>query len=175
MLKLCFTIWYCFQVDHQVSLLLSLFCYLVSPVAFFTQVIKAHEIDILFLTKKTADTDSDHLKCREHLKLVNWRTGPGVPGTPISWWDQCSWHCSVFIQGPQYLLTLPWALVCLNCRCSLGLSPVVQSHPALQRHGLQHTRHPSFTVSWGLLRFMSIELVMLYNHLILCCPFSFCL
>ena len=29
----------------------------------------------------------------------------------------------------------------------------------------------SFTVSWSLLKFMSIELVMLSNHLILCHPF----
>jgi len=28
----------------------------------------------------------------------------------------------------------------------------------------------SFTISWSLLRFMFIELVMLSNHLILCCP-----
>ena len=33
----------------------------------------------------------------------------------------------------------------------------------------------SSTVSWSLLKFMFIELVMLPNHLILCCPFSFCL
>ena len=33
----------------------------------------------------------------------------------------------------------------------------------------------SSTISWSLLRFMSIELVMLSNHLILCHPFSFCL
>ena len=32
-----------------------------------------------------------------------------------------------------------------------------------------------FTVSPSLLGFMFIELVMLSNHLILCCPFSFCL
>ena len=32
----------------------------------------------------------------------------------------------------------------------------------------------SFTISWNLPKFMSIELVMLSNHLILCC-FSFCL
>ena len=30
----------------------------------------------------------------------------------------------------------------------------------------------SFTVSWSLLKFMSIGSVMLSNHLILCCPFS---
>ena len=28
----------------------------------------------------------------------------------------------------------------------------------------------SFTISWGLFKFMSIELVVLSNHLILCCP-----
>ena len=33
----------------------------------------------------------------------------------------------------------------------------------------------SFTVSWSLLKFMSIELVMLSNQLILCCPFPICL
>ena len=31
----------------------------------------------------------------------------------------------------------------------------------------------SFTISWRLLRFVSIELVMLSNHLILCCPLLF--
>ena len=31
----------------------------------------------------------------------------------------------------------------------------------------------SFTVSWSLLKFMSIESVMLYNHLILCLPLLF--
>ena len=33
----------------------------------------------------------------------------------------------------------------------------------------------SFIISWSLLRFMSIESVMISNHLILCCPYSFCL
>ena len=33
----------------------------------------------------------------------------------------------------------------------------------------------SFTISWSLLRFMSIELVMPSNHLLLCHPFSSCL
>ena len=31
-----------------------------------------------------------------------------------------------------------------------------------------HQASLSFTISWSLLRFISIELVMLYNHLILC-------
>ena len=38
-------------------------------------------------------------------------------------------------------------------------------------HGLQHTRLLlSSTISQSLLYFMSIEMVMLSNHLILCCP-----
>ena len=43
---------------------------------------------------------------------------------------------------------------------------------SLQPHGLQHERFfLSFTISWSLLKFMSIKLVMLSNHLILCHPF----
>ena len=37
-----------------------------------------------------------------------------------------------------------------------------------------HQGSLSFTVSWSLLRLMSIESVMPSNHLILCCPFSSC-
>ena len=33
----------------------------------------------------------------------------------------------------------------------------------------------SFTISWSLLKFMSIESVVPSNRLILCCPFSSCL
>ena len=33
----------------------------------------------------------------------------------------------------------------------------------------------SFTIFWSLLKLLSIESVMPSNHLILCCPFSFCL
>ena len=41
----------------------------------------------------------------------------------------------------------------------------------LQPCGLQHARLPlSFTISGSLLKFMSIESVMLSNNLILCCP-----
>ena len=42
---------------------------------------------------------------------------------------------------------------------------------SLWPHGLQaHQASLSFTVSWNLLKFMSIELVMPSNHLILCHP-----
>ena len=37
-----------------------------------------------------------------------------------------------------------------------------------------HLAPLSFTVSQSLLKFMSTELVMPSNHLILCCPLSFC-
>ena len=36
-----------------------------------------------------------------------------------------------------------------------------------------HQASLPFTISWRWLRLMSIELVMLSNHLILCCPFHF--
>ena len=43
---------------------------------------------------------------------------------------------------------------------------------SLQPHELQHSELTplSFPISWSLLKFMSIELVMLTNHLILCRP-----
>ena len=45
---------------------------------------------------------------------------------------------------------------------------------SLWPHGLQHVKAPlSSTVSWSLLRFISIKLVVLSNHLILFCPFPF--
>ena len=41
---------------------------------------------------------------------------------------------------------------------------------SLQLHGLQHTRLPCPSISWNLIKLMSIVLVMLSNHLILCHP-----
>jgi len=38
-----------------------------------------------------------------------------------------------------------------------------------------HQASLSITNSWSLFKLMSIELVMPFNHLILCLPFSFCL
>ena len=37
-----------------------------------------------------------------------------------------------------------------------------------------HQAPLSFTISWSLLKFISTQSVMLFNHLILCLPFSFC-
>ena len=45
---------------------------------------------------------------------------------------------------------------------------------SLQPHGLQHTRPPCPSPTPGVYpKFMSIELVMPSNHLILCCPLIF--
>ena len=41
---------------------------------------------------------------------------------------------------------------------------------SLRPHGLQHTRSPCPSPTPSLLKFMSIELVMPSNHLLLCCP-----
>ena len=45
-------------------------------------------------------------------------------------------------------------------------------YDSLQPHGLRaaHQSSLSFTISWSLLKLMSIELVVLPNHLIICCP-----
>ena len=60
-----------------------------------------------------------------------------------------SWNLSAFVVAMQslsrvWLLATPWTAAYQASLC--------------------------FTVSWSLLKFMSIELVMLYNCLILCCP-----
>ena len=45
---------------------------------------------------------------------------------------------------------------------------------SLWPHGLQRTRLPCPSLSWSLHKLMSIELVMLSDHLILCCPLLSC-
>ena len=52
-----------------------------------------------------------------------------------------------------------------SCCCS-----VVKSCLTLWPHGMQHQTPLSFTISWSLLKFMSIESMMLSNHLNLCHP-----
>ena len=44
---------------------------------------------------------------------------------------------------------------------------------SLQLHGLQHQASLSFTISWNLLKLMSIESVIPSKYLILSCPFIF--
>ena len=69
--------------------------------------------------------------------------------------------------GPKYLM-----LMHLFCCCF----SVTKLCLTLQTHGFAACQTSlSFTISQSLLRFMSIESMMLSNHLILCCPLSFCL
>ena len=60
------------------------------------------------------------------------------------------------------------SLIRVKCSCCL----VTKLCPTLQPHGLQHTRPGSSvsTISWSLLKFMSVESVMLTSHLIFCRP-----
>ena len=57
-----------------------------------------------------------------------------------------------------------------------GCCSVAKSYPTLWPHEL-HAAHQAslfFTISLSLLKLMSIESAMPSNHLILCCPFSYC-
>ena len=53
-----------------------------------------------------------------------------------------------------------------HCFCSVPKSCLTPSDP----RDCSTQASPSFTASQSLLKFMSIELMMLSNHLILCCP-----
>ena len=72
-------------------------------------------------------------------------------------------------------LTSPFYDLTSSNIATLCLAVVVQSlsHVWLSATSRTAARQAplSFTGSWSLLRFMSIESVMLSNHLILCCPF----
>ena len=83
---------------------------------------------------------------------------------------------------PPIILDHHWSIYCLYTSIFSRTSylscchSVSKSCPTL---GILWTPAPqaslSFTISQSLLKFMSIESVMLSNHLILCCPISFCL
>ena len=57
------------------------------------------------------------------------------------------------------------------CCCSVGQSCLTLCDPM---DCAAHQASPSFTISWSLVKLMSVELVMPSNHLILCHPFSSC-
>ena len=83
-------------------------------------------------------------------------------------------HCSSIkapcilqqITSSRKILTSHTDLSQLFCCCCL----VTKSHPTLWPHGLKHSRLPCPSLSPGLLKLMSIELMMPSNHLILCRP-----
>ena len=72
------------------------------------------------------------------------------------------WLCQVFVWAPQLLFPAACAILVPL----LGIKPKC---PVLQ-DGFLTTGPPGITNSRSLLRLMPIELVMLSNHLILCCP-----
>ena len=77
------------------------------------------------------------------------------------------------LSGPQLPLVGGWD-VCKPCLCCC-CCPVTKLYPTFC-NPMQHARLPCpSNISRSLLKFMSIESVMPSNHLVLCCPFSFCL
>ena len=67
--------------------------------------------------------------------------------------------------------TVYWKFL-LGCQCCC--CSVAKSCPTLEISWITACQAPlSSTVSWSLLKFMSIELVMLSNHLVLCHPLLF--
>ena len=97
------------------------------------------------------------------------------------------WCCHVHIQFicGGYQEWLSWNLqeqlsTCFTAGLTMGCnSVVVQSLSCVRlfvtRWTAAHQAPLAFTVSWSLLKFVSIESVILSNYFILCWPFSFCL
>ena len=69
------------------------------------------------------------------------------------------------------IVTVRLLHILLNKYCVLAqFDSVTQSCPTPRPHGLQSMPGFRITNSWSLLKLMSIKLVTLPNHLILCCP-----
>ena len=85
--------------------------------------------------------------------------------------DTLKFHDPLESQGPQVknYSSIIKTFCCCCCYCSVAKSCPTLCNPM---DWLQHIRLPCPPLSQGrsLLKFMSIELVMLSNHLILCCP-----
>ena len=98
----------------------------------------------------------------------------------------CFWHTCMTVQVKFYSLVWDVQEGAASSREWTGLWPcpewlndvvVVQSLRHVQVFVTPWTAAGwaslSFTISWSLLKFMSIELVMPSNHVILCCPLLF--
>ena len=94
-----------------------------------------------------------------HAALLHLHSGHSLPTTKLQ------------LQSPprflQAFAPAPGNSAYLICCCCCS---VTKSCPILQPHGLQHTRPPFITISWGLLKLMSIESMIPSIHLILCHP-----
>ena len=95
---------------------------------------------------------------RQAKRQCRWGWGWGIKSFLAFLEQHC--HQEENVTKPQAM----WA----NKRRLFSCSIVSDS---LQSHGLWHTRFPlSFTISWSLLKLMSIVSMIPSNHLILCCP-----
>ena len=84
-----------------------------------------------------------------------------------------SWMSCLYILEITPLSVVSFAIILFHSKgfifnCSHLCCLVTQSFPTLWPHGLQHCQSSlSFTISWSLLKLMSIESVMPSSHLIL--------
>ena len=86
----------------------------------------------------------------------------------------CALSVQRYLRHGSYSASLwgHWACnrACICSCCSVARSYLTLCDPMCY---MAHQASLSFTVSQSLLRFMSIELAMLSNHFILCCPLLF--
>ena len=73
---------------------------------------------------------------------------------------------SSFLKGGRINISIFW----INISILIIVVQLLSHANPLQSHGPQHARLPCPSVSWSLLKLVSIEWVMPSNHLILCCP-----
>ena len=73
-------------------------------------------------------------------------------------------HRIFFFYFSKRLSAIYWVI--LECSVTVQLYLTLSAAPGTAAHQASL----SFTISWSLLKFMSIESVMPSNHLILCCP-----
>ena len=70
--------------------------------------------------------------------------------------------------GAEKLINLFWVLVFSYVSFWFVVESVSPVRFSATPRTAAHQASPSFTISWSLLRFVSVESVMLSNHLILC-------
>ena len=78
---------------------------------------------------------------------------------------------SSFLKGGRINISIFW----INISILIIVVQLLSHANPLQSHGPQHARLPCPSVSWSLLKLVSIELVIPCNHLILCRPLLSCL
>ena len=80
------------------------------------------------------------------------------------------WPYFLFCALPSYVCCVQWLSYIWLFWIIICFSHWVMSHSTSAWNEARQSSL-SFTISWSLLKFMSIELVMLSNYLIPCCPF----